>query len=100
MYTKVYLVSKKDDCGEPFLFLNLDYSYYYSGYYQGAAEPMANTATEIQETSDMYPGTTETSSASLQQSDEVNNMANTEVKRVYVQFAVSVSNNAVILSHT
>ncbi|KAK3555915.1 hypothetical protein QTP86_029773 [Hemibagrus guttatus] len=54
-----------------------DYSYYYSGYYQAAAEPEYNTATESQETYEMYPITTETES--LQQSNEVTNMADTEV---------------------
>ncbi|XP_027008613.2 angiogenic factor with G patch and FHA domains 1 isoform X1 [Tachysurus fulvidraco] len=55
-----------------------DYSYYYSGYYQAAAEPVYNTATEIQETSEIYPVAAETEAASLQQSDEVN-VTDTEV---------------------
>lgn len=59
--------------------LFLDYSYYYSAYYQAMSEPALNTAPEIQETSDMYPVTTETATASSQQSDEVTNMADSEV---------------------
>lgn len=57
----------------------LDYSYYYSGYYQAATEHALNTATEVQETPDMYPVATESATDSLQQSDEVTNMADTEV---------------------
>lgn len=40
-------------------------------------------ATGIQETSDVYPITTETETASVQQSDEVTNMADPEVTGVY-----------------
>lgn len=80
--------SVKHDCDNC---LFLDYSYYYSGYYQAAAEPMLNTATEIQDTSDMYAATTETATASLPQSDEVTNVADTQVKGVYVYCADTVS---------
>lgn len=71
--------------------LCLDYSYYYSGYYEGAAEHGLNTATEIQETPDTYPVTTETAAASSQQSHEVTDMADTEVTGVNVHCAVTVS---------
>ncbi|KAI5612952.1 angiogenic factor with G patch and FHA domains 1 [Silurus asotus] len=59
--------------------IETDYSYYYSGYYQAAAEPMLNAHTEIQETSDMYAVTTEAAPASEQESDQLANMADTEV---------------------
>ncbi|XP_053334582.1 angiogenic factor with G patch and FHA domains 1 isoform X2 [Clarias gariepinus] len=55
-----------------------DYSYYYSGYYQAAAESTLNTDTEIQETHDAYPVTTEVESASVQQADEVTSVDETE----------------------
>lgn len=71
MYNCVYLIF-------------LDYSYYYSGYYQAAAESTLNTNTEIQETHDAYPVTTEVESASEQQADEVTNVDETEVTGVYV----------------
>lgn len=77
----------------------LDYSYYYSGYYQAATEHALNTATEVQETPDMYPVTTESATASLQQSDEVTNMADTEVRGVYAHCAVTVGDYAVLLLH-
>lgn len=80
--------TKKNSCYTVFFFVVvcllffLDYSYYYSGYYQAAAEPVYNTATEIQETSEMYPVAAETEAASLQQSDEVN-VTDTEVTEVH-----------------
>ncbi|TSK71991.1 Angiogenic factor with G patch and FHA domains 1 [Bagarius yarrelli] len=60
-----------------------DYSYYYSGYYQAAAEPSLNTGTEVQENSEVYAVTTETETTSLQQSDGVNNMTDTENSQLY-----------------
>ncbi|XP_053504562.1 angiogenic factor with G patch and FHA domains 1 isoform X2 [Ictalurus furcatus] len=64
---------------EDYTQVETDYSYYYSGYYQAAEEYALNTATEIPETAEMYPATTETAPASLQQSDEMTNTVDTEV---------------------
>lgn len=73
--SRVEAETQTEDYGQ----LETDYSYYYSGYYPAAAEPLLNTATEIQETSEMCAITTETETTSLQQSNEVTNITDTEV---------------------